>query len=415
MSSASRAGTCRRPLARSVAALLLSGLACCCYSPAVARSPRVSRPLRAAARRPAPPVAGGEPEVRVRLTEPGSPVALTCNRAVTLSCGRDSRRLEAGTRLTLRPDRGITVEVGARPWQRTGETLYCRPVEEGLWSVGTRRYRGRMLAFRDSAGGIALVNELGLEDYLAGVVPAEIGPINDETIEAVKAQAVAARSFTLTRLGRRRGLGHSLFDSYLRDQEYRGAGAEVELARRALSETRGEVLLLGGEPLEALYHANCGGRTAPGAGGAIPSVHDTRDGRPGRAWCAGGKHYAWTASFTRDEFERRLAAVAGRGGRLRVRSLRIERDESGRARRLEFATDRGSVRVGGSDFRMGLGLKSTQFEVELGARTVKFTGRGWGHGVGMCQEGALAQARAGNDYRRILGRYYPGASVSRRY
>jgi stage II sporulation protein D len=406
-----------RAFGPAVAALLLAGSACCCYVPTVAKSPRVSRgerPRRELAG-PKPGARDQQPLVRVRLTAAAFPAELACNRTTTLSCGRESRRVEPGTAVTLRLDRGIAVGVGGQAWQRTGDTVRFQPAEEGLFTVGGRRYRGAMLAFRDSTGALALVNELALEDYLASVVPCEIGPINEATFEAVKAQAVAARSFTLTRLERRKGLGHALFDTYRRDQEYRGAGAEVELARQAVRATAGEVLLWQGAPLEALYHANCGGKTAPGAGPPLQPVFDTPDRRPGRAWCAGGKHSNWTTEMSRDEFERKLATVAGKGDRVRVRSVRVERDGSGRAHKLDFTSDKGSFRVGGSEFRMGLGLKSTLFELELGARKVKFTGRGWGHGVGLCQEGAVAMARSGADYRRILNHYYTGVTVGRQY
>lgn len=395
-------------------AVLLLGPACCCYTSTAARTRPPGRREPAGARARPAATGAGPVEVRVRLTEAGSPAVLTHNRAVVLSRGRETARVEAGGSIRLSLERGVRVEAGGRTWPAGPETLRLRPVEPGLWSLGGRRYRGAMLAFTDREGGLAVVNELDIEEYLASVVPCEIGPINDATFEAVKAQAVAARSFTLTRLEARKGLGHSLFDTYRRDQEYKGAGAEVELARQAVRETAGEVLLWQGAPLEALYHANCGGMTAPGSNAALRSVRDTPGGRAGRAWCGDGRHYSWTLSLGREEFERKLAVAAGQGRRVRVRGVRVERDESGRARRLNFTSDKGSFSIGSSDFRFGIGLKSTLFEVELGTRTVKFTGRGWGHGVGLCQEGAVAMARAGKDHRAILGHYYPAATIGRR-
>ena len=112
-----------------------------------------------------------------------------------------------------------------------------------------------------------------------------------------------------------------------------------------------------------------------------------------------------------EEFERKLAQTAKRGER--VRSARVERDESGRARQVEFSSDKGTFKVGGGEFRFDIGLKSSPFEMELDARTVVFTARGWGPGAGLCQEGAVAMARAGNDYRRIPVHYYPGARGGR--
>jgi stage II sporulation protein D len=281
--------------------------------------------------------------------------------------------------------------------------------------VGDRSYRGRLLLFRSAAGDLAVVNVLGLEDYLLGVVPCEIGPINVRTLEAAKAQAVAARSFTMTRLGRRAGLGHDLFDSYLRDQEYRGIERETELSRQAVLATRGEVLEYQGEVCEALYHGNCGGITVDGSRPYLRSVPDTPGHRRGRkAYCSERPNSSWQTSLGRDSLDAVASRHSGKGCRVRTVSLETDR-ESGRVRYLNLATDHGSLRVPGSDFRVAMGLRSTAFTVSIRGRIVTFTGRGWGHGSGMCQDGAIAMAEAGASYREILQQYYSGVSLKERY
>ena len=138
------------------------------------------------------------------------------------------------------------------------------------------------MAEQGASGGASLtvVNEVDLESYLVGLINYEVSSAWE--IDAVKAQAVAARSFTMTRLGKRQGLGHDLFDSYLRDQEYRGTERETELSRQAVLATRGEVLEFHGEVCEALYHGNCGGVTANGSQPYLKSVPDTPGHRRGR-------------------------------------------------------------------------------------------------------------------------------------
>jgi stage II sporulation protein D len=308
---------------------------------------------------------------------------------------------------------GLVVAAGDFAAVRTADTLVA-VAEDGLVRVGDRSYRGHLLLFESRDGNLAVVNVLGLEDYLLGVVPCEIGPITTRTLEAAKAQAVAARSFTLTRLGRRKGLGHDLFDSYLQDQEYRGTEREIELSRQAVQTTRGEVLEYNGEVCEALYHANCGGVTAKGSKPYLKSVPDTPGHVRGRkAYCAGRPNSTWQTNISRDSLE----AVASRlsGKKCRVRGCKVDTDESGRAKCIELATDGGSVRVPGSDFRMAMGLKSTAFTVTMRNRYASFTGRGWGHGMGMCQDGAMAMAEAGADYRKILRHYYADVSLEKRY
>jgi len=82
---------------------------------------------------------------------------------------------------------------------------------------------------------------------------------------------------------------------------------------------------------------------------------------------------------------------------------------------LHLATDRGSVRLQGSDFRMAMGLKSTGFTMAIRGGSVSFTGHGWGHGSGMCQNGAVGMAEAGASYKTILHQYYSGVSLRKRY
>jgi stage II sporulation protein D len=310
---------------------------------------------------------------------------------------------------------GLVVATGGPATLRTADTLAVAAGEGGFVRVGDRSYRGRMLLFRSADGDLAVVNVLGLEDYLLGVVPCEIGPINARTLEAAKAQAVAARSFTMTRLGRRKGLGHDIFDSYLRDQEYRGMERETELSRQAVSATRGEVLEFRDEVCEALYHGNCGGVTANGSQPYLKSVPDTPGHRRGRkAYCSGRPNFSWQASFLKESLDAVVSQVSGKKCRVRSASLETDR-QSGRVKYVDFATDRGSVRLPGSDFRTAMGLRSTVFTVSIRGRAVSFSGRGWGHGSGMCQDGAIAMAEAGASYREILQQYYSGASLKKLY
>jgi stage II sporulation protein D len=334
---------------------------------------------------------------------------------LTLASGSARQSVTPNQSVQARLEGGLVVATGGPATLRTADTLAVAAEGEGFIRVGDRSYRGRLLIFRSADGDLAVVNVLGLEEYLLGVVPCEIGPINARTLEAAKAQAVAARSFTMTRLGRRKGLGHDLFDSYLRDQEYRGTERETELSTQAVSATRGEVLEFGDEVCEALYHGNCGGVTANGSKPYLKSVRDTPGHRRGRkAYCSEKPNFSWKASFLRESLDAVVSRIAGKKCRVRSASLDADR-ESGRVKYVNLATDRGSVRLPGSDFRMAMGLKSTAFTMTIRSRYVAITGRGWGHGSGMCQDGAVAMAAAGASYREILLHYYSGVSLKKRY
>jgi stage II sporulation protein D len=390
----------RVPIA-AAAALCLAG--CCYYAPRAAVRP--DRRHR---------VSASEPLVRVRLTA-GSAVLLSSKQGLTLAVGLPRQSVEANRPVQVSCEGRFVLATGADAPLRTADTLTVTPGADGSVRVGDRSYRGRLLLFRSAGGNLVVVNVLRLEEYLFGVVPCEIGPGEVGTVEAVKAQAVAARSYTMARLGRRQVLGHDLFDSYLRDQEYRGLERETELSRQAVLATRGEVLEYRGEVCEALYHANCGGVTANGSRPYLKSVPDTPGHRRGRkAYCSDKPNFSWQADFGRD----RLDAVASRlaGKNCRVRRSRLEADrQSGRVRYLHLATDRGNVRLSGSDFRMAMGLKSTIFSMAIRGATVHFTGRGFGHGSGMCQDGAVGMAASGAGYKQILLHYYSGVSLKKRY
>ena len=133
------------------------------------------------------------------------------------------------------------------------------PVDSGVRWEG-RRYRGRLVVHLNDRGRLNLVNELPIEQYLRGVVPRELGPGVYPELEALKAQAVAARSYTLRNLGEFADEGYDLCGTP-RCQVYGGMDDEHPLSDRAVRETAGEILLYGGQPIDALYSATCGGHT----------------------------------------------------------------------------------------------------------------------------------------------------------
>jgi stage II sporulation protein D len=383
---------------------------CCMYHVPPVEQPPAPFPRLPTPERPSP---AGEPAVSVRLTA-GNTVTISSSRGVILASGPVRQQLDPNRPVQVTLEGGQVVVSGGAVPLRTADTLTVAAGDSGLVRVGDRGYRGYLLLFRSSDGDLAVVNVVAIEGYLRGVVPCEIGPTTTGTLEAAKAQAVAARSFTLARLGRRKGLGHDLFDSYLRDQEYRGTERETELSGQAVQATRGEVLEYRGEICEALYHGNCGGVTANGSKPYLKSVPDTPGHARGRkAYCAGRPNSSWRTNISRES----LDAVASRfsGKRCRVRSCEVDTDRSGRAECVELATDHGRVRMPGSSFRAAMGLKSTAFTMTLRSRYVSLVGRGWGHGFGMCQDGAMAMSEASADYREILKHYYSGVTLEKRY
>lgn len=297
-------------------------------------------------------------------------------------------------------------------------------------------YRGEMLVQRGPRGGLTLVNRLDMENYLLGVVPREIGRFDLDIYEAIKAQAVAARTYAVAYQGRRSAQGFDVFAT-VEDQVYGGVAGENPVVNRAVRETAGEILAYEGRPISAYYHSTCAGYTAAieevWNNAPVPYLRAVRDVDPrtGEAYDRSSRLYQWTERWTQEQLVsvlNRTLADSLRGRRIgEIRDMRLlERTPSGRVRALRIDTDAGSFTVGKDRVRWiltparGGTLNSSKFDVQLtrsGGRVAEIVanGGGWGHGIGMCQIGAMGRARAGQDYRTILGAYYQGAELQDLY
>lgn len=252
------------------------------------------------------------------------------------------------------------------------------------------------------------VEELRLEDYVAGVVagemPASFPP------EALRAQAVAARTYALTRKieADRTGKPWHIGSGVLA-QVYRGRHSPA--ARAAADATVGEVLVHGVVPVEAYFHGSCGGVTESGVaalGRDLPYLAATPCG-----FCDGAPGARWERSISRAELGK-VARLRGPADAVRI----VSRTASGRAERVELARGERGVVLAAADLRQRLGwsrLPSVAFDVAASADGFLFTGRGQGHGAGLCQHGAAGMARAGKTYREILAHYYAGAEILKMY
>lgn len=169
--------------------------------------------------------------------------------------------------------RGIAIKLDDGRYYNTGtKHLIVASTPTGFVSTKGKWYRGN-LVIKQNDDGLLIVNDVGIEDYLLGVVPAEM-PASWE-IEALKAQAVAARSYALANLGKRSFFGFDLKDT-AEDQVYNGASAEKERATRAVVETKGKVLVYRGKIISACYCASAGGKTRLGSevwNKELPYVH----------------------------------------------------------------------------------------------------------------------------------------------
>jgi len=309
--------------------------------------------------------------------------------------------------------------------------IVVRPLEPGgTIGFNGRRWRGELLV---SVGdeGLVVVNRLRMDDYVRGVVPLEIGTSSVGDAAAVEAQAVTARSYAVTRLD-----SHRAYDmtSTTQDQVYGGADAETQVGNSSVDVTQGLVLLYGGVVVNAPYHANCGGSTAAPQdswrAAAEPYLQRVSDQIPGtnRYYCDQAPRFRWTRTFGANELREAVSRYVrtlpgGAGGVGVVTNVAVTAvTPAGRVGTLTVDTDRGRWSMRGNEIRSALRspagelLYSTYFSVDVvpgrgGVQQLILKGGGNGHGVGMCQSGAIGRARAGQDFRTILRTYYPGTSV----
>jgi stage II sporulation protein D len=301
-------------------------------------------------------------------------------------------------------------------------------------AVNGVRYRGDVeLMVRN--GSVTAVNVVGLEDYIAGVVGVELGPRPADEMEALKAQAVAARTYALRNRGKWASSGFDLAGS-VSDQGYRGVDAETRTILRAVRETAGEVITYQGELIDVFYHSTCGYSTA-----TPQDAFETVQGRPylqsvsdqvgDRYYCDASPHFRWAVEWSSGELQeilketlQQVMGIDPADVGLPDALVAYKVGDSGRITELRIVTPGGDIPVTGPRIRQvlrrpeGGNLRSNAVEFSTVAGPdgprLRATGAGFGHGVGMCQWGAIGRARAGQSYRRILSHYLPGTNVEQK-
>ncbi len=313
-------------------------------------------------------------------------------------------------------------------------SVVARPFTNSYLTWNGKRYRGEFLISATDSGPM-VVNRLSMDSYLRGVVPLEIGTRTPAEFAAVEAQAVAARTYAYKHLTITRA-----FDMYatVQDQVYGGVDAEKPQSDSAIMTTSDVIVLYNGQPITTPYSSTCGGSTA-GVSEVWydqpdqPYLRPVSDKIPGsdHYYCDPSPRFSWTQSYDaaglRAVLEKYLAnyTKAPKSNLGKVTDIREQgRTPSGRMAALAVQTESGNYTLRGNDIRFvlrdpkGAILNSTYFSLTASktgdeVSSLTLTGRGYGHGIGMCQWGAIGRARAGQNYRTILETYYPGTTIGR--
>jgi stage II sporulation protein D len=350
----------------------------------------------------------------------------------------DAIRVALQESVRLTEVRGTDIEISALPAGAPGELDRCgdcarwrADVVRAVWAgsaieiagqraaavrlrserpmrLGGREY-GPVVDLMTNGEGIAVVNELPLEEYLAGVVRAELGEA--WPLEALRAQAIVARTYAAYRRIISAGRPYHITASTAH-QQYAGRVPPSSPIWGAVRETAGQVLRWEGELFPAFYHTESGGYTEDPrtvfAARNMPALKPVVC-----QFSAGSPHFYWTLDLRLAQLSELLRRHGTDVGTVRAIEV-TERTPSLRATLVSVRGTHGVVRLRGNDFRRIVGydtLKSTLFAVAVDRELARFTGRGYGHGVGLCQWGAKGMAEQGYPARKILEFYYPGATL----
>lgn len=264
-----------------------------------------------------------------------------------------------------------------------------------------------MIQLLPVVGKIQVVNVLKMNEYLYGVLPYEI--MSGWPIEALKAQAVAARTYAYYHIMKNNSTYYDL-DASTNFQVYKGTVSETDTTNKAVDSTSGIIMVYNSIPILAYFHSTCGGRTADDRfvwkGEDLPYLTSVNC-----SYCKNSPFYGWQVNISLDEIYEALLKKYKTVGQ--IRAITLGREDN-RVSNIKIEHANGIIRMTGNDFRMmfeAKKIKSLYFEAKQTRNGLILNGHGWGHGVGMCQWGAKEMAGQGKNFYDILRFYYRGISV----
>jgi stage II sporulation protein D len=335
--------------------------------------------------------------------------------------------VKAGNSLQFVPDgTNIRLKIGNQEF-KAEYFLIENEENSAVTKYNGNSYTG-IIKVLSSGNKVNVINTLSLEDYLKGVLPVEM-PVGKgaDYYECFKAFAICARTYAVNRMKE----GKSLFDIYAdtRDQVFGGSGKGNEISDRAVDETRGNILTYDNKPAVIYYHSTCGGTTEAVdhvfAKGDIPYLRGINDGDT--PYCNESPRFKWKETYSEQLFVERLyKAKLLPDINYKLKQIHVKsRFESGRINELTILLNDANdtpkmVTLQGNGMRSLIRtadnstiLRSTAFDITLSDNSVIINGRGFGHGVGLCQWGAMYLAAHGRSSGEILSHYYPGTEITK--
>ena len=263
-----------------------------------------------------------------------------------------------------------------------------------------KRNYGGAISFRVNNKKLDVVNRVEIDEYLKGVLPKEMSP--SFPMESLKAQALCSRSFAINNYNKFIKKGYNLDDT-TSSQVYYGKDVENKSTNKAVEDTLGQVIKYNGEVAETIFCASSGGYTVASSeawgGNSVPYLIAQEDPYSVHPWKYELKDSDLKKLNLSDAF-----------------SVSLDYNNSNRVNNLTFSTSKGDVKIKATDFRKKIGntiIKSTLFDVNVIGNKIFVSGKGYGHGVGMSQYGAVEMAKKGSNYKDIIEFYFPGTNIEK--
>lgn len=345
------------------------------------------------------PAQAAEIRVAVRNNTSQVQIGSSTTGVVRDSRGQTVMQLPELQPLTVSGDNGRLELLGDRDSFGASSTFWLEPSDGGVVWIGDRWYRGKVKLVPGDYG-VTAVNYVDIDDYLYSVVGSEMPTSWPQ--EALRSQAVAARSYALYHQGKASGRSFDV-NSTQSSQVYKGLQGEAPSTQEAVDATSGKVLTHSGRVIEAVFHSSSGGHTENSEhvwSTAVPYLKGVPD------FDQNAPVYSWRAQFSLED----VGARIGYPGTIEAVEV-LSRSPQGRAKRMTIIGDAGTLTVTGNTFRQKLGLRSTKFDLAVSPTGISVAGNGFGHGIGMSQWGARGMAERGQKYDKILTHFYNGTRL----
>ncbi len=284
-------------------------------------------------------------------------------------------------------------------------------IQDGEIELNNVRYRGEIRILQQLDNKFLIIGELDLESFIASVIGSEMPLSWNE--EALKAQAVTARTYAVYKKKMRRGEAYHLDKLEL---AYRGALAETPQTIRIARETKGIIMVYNWNVFPSYFHSTCGGHTEDMnhifGKSSIPPLSGVECN-----YCNNSKYASWNTNISKAEIEKKLRDANVYVSNIHTVNI-MDPGNGNHGSKVEITSRSGSKEMNANEFRLLIGpnyLYSTAFRSQDNGKSITFSGRGWGHGVGMCQYGARTMAENGSRWTAILKYYYPKIELVRIY